>query len=249
VAELAFTTSWDDGHPLDLRIAEILARHGATGTFYVPCRNSEGRPVLTARELRGLDERFELGSHTVDHLPLGQLSARDRRYQIVEGKRRLEHELGHAVAGFAYPRGIQNAAIRSDVHAAGFAYARTITDLGLAAADPFRVPTTLQLYPHGRRTYLTNFVRGRAWPLRLGGFARVVASRELDARLDQLLELAAARGGVFHVWGHSWELQERGLWGALDRLLARVAEVVPAARRITNGAAYAPTTSPNTVAS
>ncbi len=249
MAELAFTTSWDDGHPLDLQTAEILARHGATGTFYVPCRNAEGRPVLTARELRELAEGFEVGSHTVDHLPLDRLTDRDRRYQIVEGKRRLEHDLGHPVRGFAYPRGIHDAAIRREVRDAGFAYARTIANLGFAAADPFRVPTTLQLYPHGRRTYLTNFVRGGAWHVRLGGLASVLAPHELDARVAKLLELAATRGGVFHVWGHSWELQEAGLWGALDRLLARVAEVVPAARRITNAAAYAPTTSPNTVAS
>ena len=30
------TTSWDDGHPLDLRVAELLAKYGLQGTFYVP---------------------------------------------------------------------------------------------------------------------------------------------------------------------------------------------------------------------
>jgi len=29
------TTSWDDGHELDLRLASELAAHGMAGTFYV----------------------------------------------------------------------------------------------------------------------------------------------------------------------------------------------------------------------
>ena len=27
------TTSWDDGHPLDFRVAELLAKYGLPGTF------------------------------------------------------------------------------------------------------------------------------------------------------------------------------------------------------------------------
>ena len=30
------TTSWDDGHPLDLRVAELLTKYGLHGTFYIP---------------------------------------------------------------------------------------------------------------------------------------------------------------------------------------------------------------------
>jgi hypothetical protein len=34
--ETYITTSWDDGHPSDLRVAELLIKHGLRGTFYVP---------------------------------------------------------------------------------------------------------------------------------------------------------------------------------------------------------------------
>ncbi len=30
------TTSWDDGHPLDFRVAELLSKYGLRGTFYIP---------------------------------------------------------------------------------------------------------------------------------------------------------------------------------------------------------------------
>ena len=50
--KLVVTTSWDDGYPADLRVAELLAKHGVAGTFYVPNRNLEGRPVLSEQEIR-----------------------------------------------------------------------------------------------------------------------------------------------------------------------------------------------------
>ena len=30
------TTSWDDGHPLDIRLAELLATYGLRGHFMCP---------------------------------------------------------------------------------------------------------------------------------------------------------------------------------------------------------------------
>ena len=36
------TTSWDDGHPLDFRIAELLSEYRLRGTFYVPMESENG---------------------------------------------------------------------------------------------------------------------------------------------------------------------------------------------------------------
>jgi peptidoglycan/xylan/chitin deacetylase (PgdA/CDA1 family) len=237
---LAFTTSWDDGHPLDLRVAELLARHGCRGTFYTPRRNAEGRAVLTSHELRALAQGFEIGGHTIDHVRLD----RSNVAQIEACKTRLEQELGHEVSGFSYPWGHHDAAVRAEVQRAGFRYARTIADLELASADPFRVPVTLQLYPHRRAVYLASFVHGGHWLARAGSLACVMPTRDLEARIDLLLVRAIAHGGVFHLWGHSWELQEQRAWELLDRVLGRVAQAVP--RRLTNAEAYAPAASANT---
>ena len=56
------TTSWDDAHPLDLRIAEMLARHNLSGTFYAP-RSAETE-VMPLADLRELSRGFEIGAHT-----------------------------------------------------------------------------------------------------------------------------------------------------------------------------------------
>jgi peptidoglycan/xylan/chitin deacetylase (PgdA/CDA1 family) len=235
-----FTTSWDDGHPLDLRVAELLAKHGFRGTFYVPRRNVEGRSVLATAELRALAAGFEIGGHTVDHVRLNSVPHGEARRQIADSKRGLEDELGRAVAGFCYPGGVHDAAIRDSVRDAGFRYARTIDNFWVdAPADPFRLPTTLQLYPHHRLTYAKNWLRGGSWSRRGTSFGLALLDSSLDRLLVRLLERVAERGGLFHLWGHSWEIDELGLWDVLDRFLAAARAIVGAGDRVDNARAAA----------
>jgi peptidoglycan/xylan/chitin deacetylase (PgdA/CDA1 family) len=51
-----------------------------------------------------------LGAHTVHHFALSQLSESDARYEMAEGKRRLEAEIGQTVRHFAYPFGDRTSA-------------------------------------------------------------------------------------------------------------------------------------------
>ena len=56
------TTSWDDGHPLDLRMADLLARYGMTGAFYVPLLY-RSRPVMEKSQIIAtMDRGMEIGS-------------------------------------------------------------------------------------------------------------------------------------------------------------------------------------------
>ncbi|MEO9186674.1 MAG: polysaccharide deacetylase family protein, partial [Kofleriaceae bacterium] len=142
-----FTTSWDDGHPLDLRVAELLATYGFRGTFYVPRRNLEGRAVLSRRELATLGAQFEIGGHSYDHVRLTRVPTAAAAHQVYAIKAALEDELGRSIAGFCYPGGAHDRSVRELVRRAGFRYARTIENLWLAGPiDPFQLPTTLQLY-------------------------------------------------------------------------------------------------------
>jgi hypothetical protein len=47
------TTSWDDGHPFDLRTAERLCSHRLKGTFYVTAVSSK-RARMSLGEVREL---------------------------------------------------------------------------------------------------------------------------------------------------------------------------------------------------
>lgn len=234
------TTSWDDGHPLDLRVAEILDGYGFRGTFYVPRRNREGRSVVSRRELAMLGARFEVGGHSFDHVRLTELSTSEASRQIHAIKAALEDELGRAIAGFCYPGGAHDPSIRELVRSAGFRYARTIENLWLAGAtDHFQMPTTLQLYPHSRMTYVKNLVRSGHFLARARGAEVVLRGRPLGEVLRALLDRALATNGVFHLWGHSWELEEHGLWGELEAFLAYARDRVPLAQRVDNAASIA----------
>lgn len=226
-----FTCSWDDGHPADLRLAEALAEAGCPGTFYVPLSNREGRPVMRPAEVRRLaGDGFEIGGHGLDHVRLTALPPDEAARQIADGRRRLEDLLGQAVEGFCYPGGRHDAGLRRLVAASGFRYARTTEMFRLDRGnDPLALPTTLQLYPHGSGACLRNWLRNG------GGTARLrLARRFLAQGFDGVLDAAAAEGGVFHLWGHSWEIEERGLWPTLTALLASVTERIAAADRLTN---------------
>src|SRR5215831_16426810 len=61
------TTSWDDGHHIDLRLAERLAACGLKGTFYVAL-NHPGQKDIDDDEIRALHATgMEIGSHTLTH--------------------------------------------------------------------------------------------------------------------------------------------------------------------------------------
>ena len=236
-----FVTSWDDGHPLDLRLAEVLHRHGFPATFFVPGRNRDNRdrepgqpdrPVVSASQLRVLGSTFEIGSHTLDHCYLNEVGDREAERQIVEGKAVIEDILGEPVSGFCYPGGQLRAKHRRMVREAGFVYARTIANLNSSSYfDRCAIPTTMQFYPHSSATLVSNYVRFGQWRERSGLLRVVLHNTSLISRLRAALDYVCERGGIFHLWGHSWEIEEFGGWALLDEFLGYVDERVPAADR------------------
>ncbi|WP_445682324.1 polysaccharide deacetylase family protein [Radicibacter daui] len=220
----AITLSFDDGHPADIKVAEYLARHGLTATFYVPVRNSEGRPVVDAAQLRSLASAgFEIGGHTLDHLRLTALDESEARRQVADGKAALEDMLGSEVRGFAYPGGRGGSRERAMVKAAGFSFARTTQMFRLDRnTSSYRLPTTVQFYPHRLPALLRNWLRQGGGARRLG--LALACSRQCSVQeavgypLSRLTE-----GQVLHIWGHGWEIDQLGLWPEFDKTLGMLA--------------------------
>ena len=141
---MIIVTSWDDGYPADMKIADLLDRHGLTGTFFVCIENSEGRPVLEKAALCELDKRFEIGNHTHTHTRLNGIENKCIDEEIRGGKMVLEEILGHSVDGFCYPGGYITSYAMNSLRKNGVRYARTIENFCLdVGKDPYRVPTTL----------------------------------------------------------------------------------------------------------
>jgi Predicted xylanase/chitin deacetylase len=85
---LYVTTSWDDGDTLDLKLAELLDRSGAKGTFYISKNYRNNR--LTESQIKDLGERHEIGAHTLTHPDLRALSREEKLNEIKAGKNWLE---------------------------------------------------------------------------------------------------------------------------------------------------------------
>ncbi len=82
------TTSWDDGHRLDQRVADLLDRHGLRGTFYIARDFLPER--MTDAEIRGLGARHEIGAHTLTHPVLTEISLEQAQQEISGSKSWLE---------------------------------------------------------------------------------------------------------------------------------------------------------------
>jgi peptidoglycan/xylan/chitin deacetylase (PgdA/CDA1 family) len=215
------TTSWDDGHPCDLRLAEELAKRNLPGTFYVPITGEEHKPVLPAEVLRSFRcQGFEIGAHTVSHRILTGLPQKELWSEVRDSKQRLEELLGSEVRMFCYPRGQYDAEVIACVKQSGFAGARTTRMLAHAGKfEPFEMPTSLQVFPHPPLRYLMNLARHRDWA-GAGRYAqKYLMCRSWVDLGKKLFDEVLRQGGVWHLYGHSWEIEELGLWGELLEML------------------------------
>ncbi|MBI1356925.1 MAG: polysaccharide deacetylase family protein [Acidobacteria bacterium] len=217
------TTSWDDGHASDLRLAELLGRYGFRGTFYVPFR-AVREPLLTPAQLREVAKSgIEIGGHTLTHPSMKGLGLERSRQEVRESKQRLEDILGRPVTSFCYPNGDLDAEAREAVRQEGYSLARTTVNLRTSVGgDPLRMPTSLQFYPHSAYKRLRIFGRNRDVPGLLRWATGHGCRAGLDGLIDSLFNHAMRNGGVFHLWGHSWELDRFELWGPLERTLERL---------------------------
>ena len=230
------TTSWDDGHPLDLHVAELLAKHGIRGTFYVPKSAEHG--TMTMAQARELGRAFELGAHTLHHAVLTEATEQKAWQEIAGSKSWLESNTGLPCLMFCPPKGRYTNRHLEMVRKAGYLGVRNVELLSLdfprKNAGIMLLPTTIQAYPHGSLAFAKNAVKRMALKALLRLMARG-RSTDWPALARSLLHESLRYGGVFHLWGHSWELQETEQWHRLDEALRFMSEFASQAPSLTNG--------------
>lgn len=221
---MIFTSSWDDGHPLDLRIADLLRKYGMTGTFYIAGKHPRVPVPMTDAELRSLSDGMEIGAHTLTHPILTDIPETDAEREIRGSKTWLEGVTGKPCDMFCYPRGEWNETVKSIVKDAGFKGART-TDIFQFApnADPFLTGSTLHLYhfpfrPVANRRFLDPLRRARPHLKELG--VPLTDYRGWSSMAQSVFRIARERNlPWFHLRGHSWEVESLGMWDELETFL------------------------------
>ena len=215
------TTSWDDGHPCDRKLADLLAECGVAGTFYIPVSYSS-RAVLDAQGIRALAQGFEVGGHSLSHPRLPGIDEARLLPEIAGCKQRLEEILGRPITTFCYPYGMHNRRVRQAVIEAGFTGARTTRQFRLEAGDdPWSMATTMVAADLPPWLRARHFLRTAD----LGGmltFSRAGVTKNWLQLAMALFEMSEERGGVWHLWGHSWQVEKNDLWADLRTLLRYV---------------------------
>ena len=222
---MIITSSWDDGHVLDLKLADLLDKHGLRGTFYIARQYLDER--MTDTQLRNLSQRHELGAHTLTHPTLTEIDDKQAREEIIGSKTWLEGVIGKPVPSFCYPKGMYTTSHRNMVQDAGYSMARTVNSYNFSTGDdPFQMPTTLHVYPFPLRPIKgLRGIRTRLQPIRKFMPHRsrlnvpLTALTNWTALATALLDEAQARDGIWHLWGHSWEIEKFDMWSQLDDIL------------------------------
>jgi peptidoglycan/xylan/chitin deacetylase (PgdA/CDA1 family) len=114
--------TFDDGWSTDLHVvAPRLREAGFGATFYVVA-GSLGRPgFLTPYELRQLgDLAFEIGSHSLTHAYLADLSPAAAERELLDSRLALEDVLGRPVRHFSCPGGSWSPRLAPVARAAGY---------------------------------------------------------------------------------------------------------------------------------
>jgi peptidoglycan/xylan/chitin deacetylase (PgdA/CDA1 family) len=225
--KVIITTSWDDGHPLDLKLAKLLKRYNIPATFYIPSEN-RARKTLTPDQIREIAKDFDIGGHTYSHVNLTELPKGKAYEEIIKSKEYLEEIIGKEIQFFCYPWGAYNKEVINIVKKAGFEGAGTVKLLEIKLSPLFEMGTTIHVgeggYSHFKNFLMHSKVLPNArMPVYL--LARNLLFKDWFETAVDSLNFVVKNGGVFHLWGHSWEIDRNNDWEKLKLIFERISEV------------------------
>ena len=157
----AVTLSYDDGVEQDVKLIDIMVKHGLKGTFNInsglyaelgqqyPDESVRRRMTREQCQELYLNSGMEIAVHGLTHAFLEQLPKNVCAYEIMQDRINLEKEFNTIIRGMAYPFGsYPYPSISQDVvdvvKNCGIAYARTTISTGnfLLPSDWLRMPAT-----------------------------------------------------------------------------------------------------------
>lgn len=232
---MMFTSSWDDGYVLDLRIADLLDRYGLQGTFYICPHVQHEAEMLSEAQIKDLSTRHKIGAHTMTHPRLTAIPPDAAREEIRASKEWVEKLTGKTCVMFCYPYGSVNEAVRGMVENAGFTNARTTQDLQFSSSDPLLQPVSLQIVPFPIRVSTRPLwkaldplgpLRSRYKRLRTIGVPHGAMTSWLTLATYLYDYALTKQQPFFHLYGHSREVEKYQMWRDLELFLEYVAKTV-----------------------
>lgn len=221
---MIFTTSWDDGSVYDYKLLKLLKPLGIKGTLYIP-KQSKHRS-LNNNDVKILSDYFEIGSHGLSHTDLTTLSKVNAEIEILNSKRYLERIIGKKCSIFGYPYGIFNDKTKEIVRNNGYVGARIVNQDFCEGSilDDFHLPTTIQVCKHTKNITSKLNIKPSNQNSLSSKFMKNIQIFTLSENneyswfeiAEYIFNEVKNQDGVFHIWGHSWEIEEQNLWGELE---------------------------------
>lgn len=195
------TLSYDDGAVQDIRLIDIMNKHGLKGTFNINSGlySSEDtirdkyQGVMKLSEAKELyiNSGHEVAIHTLTHPVLNKLDISEIIYEITEDRKNLEEQYGTIVRGMAYPYGAYNDVIVDLLKKYDVVYARTTE-----STFNFDFPENwLLLHPTCHHN-----------------------SERLNELITTFVEIPNRQGNaeMFYLWGHSYEFDYDDNWKIIE---------------------------------
>lgn len=221
---LVVTTSWDDGQKADFKIAKLLTKYNLKGTFYIT--KPYYRDPLEKWDVVEMDREHEIGAHTLNHVDLSNIPISEAKREIEGSKVYVEEIVDHQIKMFCYPYGRYSEEIKKIIKDAGFMGARTCNSGGFGMPnDPYEWQITLDASNASPCESL------KIWRKNHLSLRSLI---DWEIRAKSLFDLALEKGGVYHLWGHGYVIEEKNEWGKLERVFEYISNR-EGVRYLTNG--------------
>lgn len=210
--------TWDDGAPEDIRLFELHEKYEIPGMFFVPTQNIEGRKVITSEEIRKYESNMiSFGGHTANHVYLTTIPFEKVENEIADNKSYLEDVLGHEIEHFCLPGGKYN----KDILDVSFKYFKTVRTTNTMCFDKSGklVRPSFHIYPRRIKSLAGNsLIRNKS----VSDFFKVLEMSRKDYFdiIYEFLRIKAEEDSQIVFWGHSWEIEELGLWEKVEALFS-----------------------------
>ena len=231
--EAIITTSWDDGNPLDLKLAELLKKYDIPATFYIPISYVK-RGCMNPQQIREIAERFDVGGHSYHHIRLAKISLQEAAIELNKGKKELQEITGKEVVSLSYPYGNFNNGLIRVARDAGFIGARTVMLLTRTMRDPFREGTMVNAGNWWFTHYMLHSLASRDIKLFNFVLRKNLFFKSWDRIAIETLNFVAENGGIWHLWGHSWEVEENKDWAKLEGIFNILSSLSKEIKRMDN---------------
>lgn len=198
----SLTLSYDDGVEQDVKLIEIMNKHGLKGTFNINSGlyAAEGTVYPKGQIHRRMTEKqtteafansgHEVAVHSLTHPFLEQLPNDMVVNEIIKDRENLETQFGTIVRGMAYPYGTLSDSVVAALQFCGIVYSRTVV-----STNDFRMP--------------------KDW-MRLTATCHHNAPELQNLSKKFVEDKITHTPYLFYLWGHSYEFEANNNWKVIE---------------------------------